>query len=157
MCVDLVKLQQYVRTTYGPPFVGQHGDAFRRSSPCDLPPLEPDSPRPCRGSIQEIPPCRDSKRLRSFVPRHLVGSANCHQVSPQRFHIGLGMVRYLLLRKHLGTIPPIVFIPNKTASACNMPRRGHLRLPKICQLQRPAQSVPVSLFGDRRLPILPLT
>ena len=65
------------------------------------------------------------------------------------------MVRYVLLRKHLGTILSIVFIPNNTTLAWNWPRRGHLQHPTICQLQRPAQPLPVATFGDRRLPFLP--
>ena len=132
------------------------GDAFRRSSPCDLPPLTPASPRPCRRRIQKSPPFRDSKRIRSSVPLHLVGSADCHRVFPKSFYVGLGMVQYILLRKHLGAIPSIFFIPDNTVSEWNRPRLGHLQIPTIFQMRRPAQPVPFTPFGDRRLPLLPL-
>ena len=99
--------------TYGPPFVGNHGDAFRRSSLCDLPPLAPAYPSPRIGRIQNIPPFRESKRLGSSVPRHLVGSENFHQVFSQSFYVGLCMVRYILLRKHLGTISSICLHPRQ--------------------------------------------
>ena len=77
-------MEGYVRTLYVPTFVGKHGDAFRRSSSCDLPPHEPATTRPHRGRIWKIPPCRDHKRLRSSVPRHLVGLADFHQDFPQK-------------------------------------------------------------------------
>ena len=149
-------LRTYVRTTYGPPFVGNHGDTFRRSSLCDLPPQAPAPKIPLRGKIKKIPRCQDSKQLRSSVPRHLFGSADCHRFFPQSFYVGLVMVQYFLLRKHLGTILPISPIPDDTYSAWNWPRRGHLRLPTIYQPRRPPKSVPVAPFGDQRFPILPI-
>ena len=98
-------LDPYVQTTYVLPLVGKHGDAFQSSSPCDLPPHAPAPLRPCRGQTQKSAHFRDSKRLRYSVPRHLVGSADYHRFFPQIFYVGLGMVRYVLLLKHLGTIP----------------------------------------------------
>ena len=142
--------------TYGPNFVGNHEDTFQRSALCDLPPHAPAPLRPHRGRIQNIPPCPDSKRLRSSVPHHLVRSASCHRVFPQSFYVGLCMAQYILLGKHLGTIPSISPIPDDNASECNWLRRGHLQLPTICQLLRFSKSVPVTHFGDRRLPLLPL-
>ena len=139
----------YVRTMYKPPLLGNHGDDFWRSSLCDLPPHAPAPPRLLEGRIQKSPTCRDRKWIRSPIPHHLVVSADCHQVFPQRFYVGLGMVQCVLLRKQLGTIPSISPIPDNTASACNWPRRGYLRLLKICQLQRPAKSVLVACI--RRL------
>ena len=65
------------------------------------------------------------------------------------------MVQYVLLRKHLGTIPSIVFIPDNTALVYNRPRQGHLQHPTIYQLRRPEQPVTASPFGDQYLPLLP--
>ena len=60
----------YVQTTYRLPVLENHGDAFRRSSLCDLPTIAPAPPRPRGGRIRKSPPCWDSKRLRLFIPRH---------------------------------------------------------------------------------------
>ena len=103
----------YVRTTYGPPFAGKHGDAFRHSSLCDLPPHEPAPTRPCRGRIQKSPPCQDRKRLQSSVPRHLVGSADFHRVFPQK----------LLRRLMYGAIHFITQTPRDDPVDCPHPRR----------------------------------
>ena len=141
--------------TYGPPFVGNQGDAFRRSSLYDIPPLAPAPPRPRRGHIQNIPPCWDKKRLQSSVPHHIAGSEDSHWVFRQSFYVGLVIVQYVLLRKHLGTIPSNIFIPDNTSSAWNRPQQGNLRHLTICQLRRLTQPVPALPFGDRCLPLLP--
>ena len=140
---------------YGPPFVGKHRDTFRRSSLCDLPPLAPSPPSPGGERIRKIPLCRDSKRLRLFVPRHLVSSADCYWVFPRSFYVSLCMVRFTLLQKHLETIPPNILITNIVALSWDRPRRGHLRNMTTYQLRRPAQPVPATHFRDRRLPLLP--
>ena len=70
------------------------------------------------------------------------------------FYIWLGMLRYVLLRKHLGTILLIVLVPNVTASSWNRSRRGYLWPTKICHLWRPAKPYPIVSFGDRRLLLL---
>ena len=135
-----------VRTLYVPPVVGKHGEAFRRSSPCDLPPLAPAPPRPCGGCTRKSPPCRDSKRTRLFVPLHLVGSADCYCISPRSFYVSLGMVHFTLLQKHFGTILQNIFITKIAALAWDRPRQGHLWNMKNYQLRRPAQPVPAALF-----------
>ena len=154
--IFLSKHCPYVRTTYGPPVVGKHREAFLRSSLCGLPPLALASPRPRRGCTQKSPPFRDIKKIRSSVPHHLVGSDDCHRVYPQRLYLGLGMGQYVLLQKHLGKIPSIVFIPDNNSLAWNWPRRGHLRHLTIFQLRRTVQPVPASLFRDWCLPLIPL-
>ena len=68
---------------------------------------------PCRGRIQKIPPCRDRKHLQSSVPRHLVGSANCHWVLPQK----------LLRRLRYGAIHFITQTPRDDLVDCPHPRR----------------------------------
>ena len=146
----------YVRMSYRPPFVGKQGGALQSSSPCDLPPHKPATKRPCRGQIQKIPPFWDRKRLQSSVPCHLVGSANCHRVFPQKLPRRLRYGAMILLRKHLGMIPLILLIPDATDLAWNLPQRGHLRLTTICQLRRPTKPDPVAPFGDLRLLLLPL-
>ena len=132
-------------------------DAFRRSLLCDLPPHAPATMRPRRCLVQKNSLCRDSKDIRSSVPNHLVGSAYWHLVFLQIFYVGLCMVQCVLLRKHLGTILLIFPIPDDTASEYNWPRRGHIELPTIYQLRRPVKSIPVAPFGDRHLPLLPLS
>ena len=71
------------RTDRGPPAVGKHGDALRRSYQCDLPPTTLDPPRPRGGRDQKSPPCWDKKRLRIQVPRHLADLADCCWVFPE--------------------------------------------------------------------------
>ena len=147
----------YVRTTYGTPVVGKNRDAFRRSSLCDVPPLLPSHPKTRRGRIQKSPPCWDRKRLRHSVLCNLIGPTNCHWVSPQISYISLGMVRCILLKKHLGTIPSIFLTLSNTALAWNRPWQGHLRHLTICQMWRPTQPVLAASFGDQRPPLLPPT
>ena len=67
------------------------------------------------------------------------------------------MVCFTLLRKHLGMTPPSIHLTDITASAWNRRRRGRLRRPTISQLQRPAQAVPATPFGDWRRPLVPST
>ena len=147
----------YLRMTYGPPFLEKHGDAFQQSFPCDIPPHTLAPPRPRRGWMYNIPHFWDSKRLQYSVPRNLVRSADCHRVLPKSFYAGLGMVRYVLLRKYLGTILSILPTPNDNTLAWNWAQRRQLRLPKTFQLRRPAKSVPVAPFGDWRLPLFPIS
>ena len=135
--------------------LGKHGDAFRRSSPCDLPPLVPAPPRPRGGSTRKSPTCRDSKKLRLLAPRHIVRSADCYWVFHRSFYVSLGMARFTLLRKHLRTIPPNIFITNIAASAWDKPQHRHLWYMRTHQLRRPTQPVPAAPFGDWRLPLLP--
>ena len=107
-------------------------------------------------AIRKIPPCRDRKRLRSSVPCHLVGSADCHRVFPQKL---LRRLRYGAI--HLTTQTPRddpvdCPCPRRHCLSVESPRRGNLRPTTICQLRRPAKPDPVAPFGDRRLPLLPL-
>ena len=69
--------------------------------------------------------------------------------SPKRLR-RIGMVRFIYLRKHLGTIPPSFFLTHIATSAWDRPRRGHIQKSTISQLQRSAQAAPVTPFGDRR-------
>ena len=94
----------------------------------------------------------------SDLPSHAISSGRpiFIRFSLKSFYVGLCMVRYILLRKHLGTIPPIVLIPEKSASAWNRPRWVHLRPTTICHICRPDKPDPVAPFGDWRLPLLPL-
>ena len=65
------------------------------------------------------------------------------------------MVRFTSLRKHLGKIPPNIFIANISASAWDRIQQGHLRYMTTHQLRRPAQPVLAAPFGYWRLPLLP--
>ena len=141
-------------STYGPPFLGKHGDTFRRSSLCNLITLLSATPRPCIGRTQKSPPFRDNKRLQYFIPRHILGSADCHRFFFQSFYLGLGIVRYVLLQKHLVIIPFIVFIPDDTALAWNILQRVHLQHPTTCWMRRPTQPVRSTPSIDWRLPLL---
>ena len=60
------------------------------------------------------------------------------------------MVRFIYLRRHLGTIPPSFFLTDTDTSACDRPRRGHIRQSTIRQLRRSVQGAPVTPFGDQR-------
>ena len=69
--------------------------------------------------------------------------------SPKLLRI-IGMVRFIYLRKHLGTTPPSFFLTNIATLAWDRPRRGHIRQSTICLLRRSAQAAPDTPFGDRR-------
>ena len=62
----------------------------------------------------------------------------------------IGMVRFIYLRRHLGTIPPSFFLTDTATLAWDRQRQGHIRQSTICQLRRSAQGAPVTPFGDRR-------
>ena len=62
----------------------------------------------------------------------------------------IGIVRFIYLQKHLGTILPSLFLTDIAASAWDRPRRGHIRQTTIHQLWRSAQAAPDTTFGDRR-------
>ena len=115
LCVGiyLPSRRPYVHMSYRTPFVGKHGDAFQRSSPCGLTPHKPATLRPRRGKIRNIPPCRDRKRLQSSVPRHLVGSADCRSILPQK----------LLRRLRYGEILITTKTPRDDPSDCHHPLR----------------------------------
>ena len=89
------KFRAYIRTLYRPPFVGKHGDAFQHTYLCGLPPHKPATTRPRRGRIWKIPPCQYHKRIRSFIPHHLVRSAHFHCIFPQNL---LQILRYGMIR-----------------------------------------------------------
>ena len=87
----------------------------------------------------------------TISPGSLVVIGFCHKIIRR-----ISMVWYVLLRKHLRTIPSIILIPDATASEQNRPQQGHLRHIKICQLPRPAKPEPAAPCRYRRLPPLPL-
>ena len=87
------------------------------------------------------------------MPSYRVGRLS--SFFPQKLYLGLGMVRYILLRKHLGTILSIFPIPDDTASTWNWPQRWHIWLPTIWQLRRPEKQVPFAPFVDWGLSLLP--
>ena len=66
----------------------------------------------------------------------------------------IGMVRFIYLRRHLGTIPPSFFLTDTATLAWDRPIRGHIQKTTIRQLLRSAQGAPVTPFGDRRRPLL---
>ena len=110
---------------------GKHGDAFRRSSMCNLPPHCMATPTPCIGRLREEPTlsgpqadptiCPTPSHQEVCLPSGFLHKRLCRH----------SMVRYILLCKHLLAIPLMVLVPNNTASAWDRPRRGHLRSVKI--------------------------
>ena len=62
----------------------------------------------------------------------------------------IGMVRFIYIGKHLGTIPLSFFLTNISASSWDRPRQGHIRQTTIHQLWRSAQAAPDTSFGDQR-------
>ena len=74
---------------------------------------------------------------------------------PPKLLSRIGMVRFIYLRKHLGTILPSFFLTDIAASAWDRPRQGHIRKTTIHQLRRSAEAAPDTPFGNwRRLLLL---
>ena len=102
-----------------PTLVCSHGDAFRRSSPCNLPPHRKATPT---AHLAETASGSD----------HPSGTISSGSSAPRVFstnasYVGL-VVYYVLLRKRLPTIPSIILVPDNTALAWDHPRRVHLRI-----------------------------
>ena len=99
---------------------------------------------------------------------HLVGTTICFEFTSQAILrtwlivVGfppkllriIGMVCFIYLRRHLGTIPPSFFLTDIAASAWDRPRRRHIRQSTIHQLRRSAQAAPNTLFRDLRCLLL---
>ena len=114
----------------------EHGDAFRRSSPCNLLSHSTATPTPCRGRLQKIPPCWYHMRLQSPVPHHFVGRFGSQDFLHKRLIRRPSMVQCVLIRNHLMTIPPIILVPNNTTSTWDHPKWGHLQITKHYERKR---------------------
>ena len=100
------------------------------------------------------PPCWYHTRICPTVPRYLFGIIGCHWVVTQSLLWRPSIVQYVLLHKHLYTIPLIVLVPDTTGSAWNLPRQGQIWSTAIKQLLISAQPDSSETLGYWHLPTL---